>query len=222
MSLSSAHWSGTSSLLAPRLSPRGFCPVFPPHDSLRRRRSHLPGCHAALPDLPGEQEEADHLPLAAGPLYTQQLLPRTAVVWQGVDHGSFCLPMVRACTRFCHERDHHVVFLKVVPSGEGAGSRDHHEVESRESAWGSHAPPAFSLGCFSGQFCESSRVSSRCRHRELAMSLPYLASLAVGRRAGSAGAMMACMCPTGTCLPVIWQWSPLTIPRCFPRWGWVP
>lgn len=51
---------------------------------------------------------------------------------------------------------------------------------------------------------------------------PCLASLAVGRRAGSAGAMMARMCPTGTCLPIIWQWSPLTIPRCFPQMGLGP
>lgn len=42
--------------------------------------------------------------------------------------------------------------------------------------------------------------------------------------AGRAGAMTACMCPPGICLPIKWQWSPSLSPGfslSSPRWGWV-
>lgn len=67
-----------------RLSPLGFCPVFPPHDSLRRRGLAQTGIavSTSLAALPVKQEEADHFLLPAGPLFIEQRPPRTYMVWR--------------------------------------------------------------------------------------------------------------------------------------------
>lgn len=103
-------------------------------------------------------------------------------------------------------------------------------VESREGAWGSHGHllPA-ALAALMVSFVEPSHSAATTLVRNwLCPSLcPPMPGDSGGRGgccAGRAGAMTACICPPGICLPIKRQWSPSPSPGfslSSPRWGWV-
>lgn len=137
---------------------------------------------------------------------------------------------------FGHKRDHHAVFWKVVPSGEGTGGQhispaNVMTVESRESAGGSHvhllcAALAALMVSFAEPSCSAATAIVRnwlCPSHTCVF--PCLASPGPGRVVLTELGLgwVHCLCPPRMCL-LVWQGSPLTTPQAskqpdFPQMG---